>query len=220
MVINLSLTNSIANEYLRQLRDESLQLNPVIFRRNLYRIGQVLGYEISKKLRYTAVQTVTPLGVADCRKLDDKIVLGTILRAGIPMHEGMLDVFDTAENAFVSAYRQHHKDGTFEIRLEYLSSPELEGKTLILCDPMLATGSSIIKSLDALIADYGTPRHIHLACIVASTAGLEYVKLAYPDATIWIAAEDEELTARSYIVPGLGDAGDLAFGHKTRDSVE
>lgn len=220
MVINLSSTLSITNDYVLQLRDEVIQLNPVLFRMNLKRLGQIMGYEISKKLRYESIQTVTPLGVADCHKLSDQIVLGTILRAGIPMHEGLLSVFDNAENTFISAYRKHHKDGTFEISLEYISSPDLEGKVLILCDPMLATGSSIVKTLNALQSEYGTPREIHIASVVASSAGLEYLSIEYPDATIWIAAEDEELTAKSYIVPGLGDAGDLAYGQKAIDLMD
>lgn len=220
MVINLSSTLSITNDYVLQLRDEVIQLNPVLFRMNLKRLGQIMGYEISKKLRYESIQTVTPLGVADCHKLSDQIVLGTILRAGIPMHEGLLSIFDNAENTFISAYRKHHKDGTFEISLEYISSPDLEGKVLILCDPMLATGSSIVKTLNALQSEYGTPREIHIASVVASSAGLEYLSIEYPDATIWIAAEDEELTAKSYIVPGLGDAGDLAYGQKAIDLMD
>ena len=220
MVINLSSTASITNDYLQQLRDEVIQLNPVLFRMNLKRLGQIMGYEISKKLRYESIQTATPLGVADCHKLSDQMVLGTILRAGIPMHEGLLSIFDYAENAFVSAYRKHHKDGTFEVSLEYISCPDLDGKVLILCDPMLATGSSMIKTLKALMAEYGTPKEIHIVAVVASSAGLEYVSLAYPDATIWIAAEDEELTAKSYIVPGLGDAGDLAYGMKSVDVMD
>lgn len=220
MIINLSNTTSVINDYLLQLRDEVIQLNPLLFRINLKRLGQIMGYEISKNLRYEATQTVTPMGVADCHKLSDKIVLGTILRAGIPMHEGLLSIFDNAENTFISAYRKHHKDGTFEISLEYISSPSLEGKVLILCDPMLATGSSMVKTLRALIAEYGTPKEIHIASVVASTAGLEYVSIEYPDATIWICAEDEELTAKSYIVPGLGDAGDLAYGQKASDVTD
>ena len=183
MIHNLSTQTSIANEYLAQLRDESIQLDPVLFRRNLYRFGQIMAYEISKKLRYMSVQTVTPLGVAECKILNENIVLSTILRAGLPMHDGMLSVFDKAENAFISAYRQNHKDGTFEISLEYISSPELDDKILILCDPMLATGASMVKSLEALL-EYGTPREIHLAAIIASSAGLEYVNLAFPTANI------------------------------------
>ena len=220
MVVNLSSTPSVVSDYLLQLRDEVTQLSPVRFRRNLNRIAQVIGYEISQKLQYQLVKTTTPLGVADCHQLKDSIVLATILRAGLPMHEGLLSIFENAESAFVSAYRSHHKDGTFEIRLEYTSSPNLDGKVLILSDPMLATGSSIVKTLDALHADHGKPKEVHIASVVAASAGLEYVSIEYPDATIWIAAEDEELTAKSYIVPGLGDAGDLAYGQKTTEVNE
>lgn len=217
VVINFSSKRSITNDYLRQLRDEKIQLNPTVFRLNLKRFGQIMAYEISKKLNYKAGETTTPLGTAPTFQLQDEVVLGTILRAGLPMHEGMLSVFDQAENSFISAYRKHHKDGSFEIHLEYISSPELTGKVLILCDPMLATGSSMVQALDAMISDYGTPKEIHIAAVVASSSGLEYVTIEYPDATIWIGAEDEELTAKSYIVPGLGDAGDLAYGQKSND---
>ena len=219
LVINLSSSVSIAHDYLLQMRDEVLQLNPVLFRRNLKRFSRIVGYEISKNLRYEAVKTVTPLGVADTHRLEDQVVLATIIRAGLPMHEGLLSVFDKAENAFISAYRQHHKDGTFEVTLEYVSSPVLDGKVLILCDPMLATGSSMIKSLEALM-EYGTPREIHVVAVVASSTGLEYVQAKYPDITIWVGAEDEELTAKSFIVPGLGDAGDLAYGPKEMEESE
>ena len=201
------------------MRDESLQLNPVLFRRNLYRFGQILAYEISKTMQYNTVQVTTPLGVAECRQLQDKVVLATILRAGLPMHDGMLSYFDHAENAFISAFRHHHKDGTFEIRLEYISSPELEDKVLIICDPMLATGSSMVRSIRALLEN-GTPKKIHIASLIASTSGLEYMQLEFPEASIWIGDEDEELTARSFIVPGLGDAGDLAFGKKQEDPMD
>lgn len=217
MVYNFSASHSVAQEYLRQMRDERLQGTPVLFRRNLRRMGQLMAYEISKKMIYDPVVTTTPLGTAECFTLRDPVVLATILRAGIPMHEGMLDIFDHAQNAFISAYRHHHKDGTFEVNLEYVSSPPLDGKVLVICDPMLATGSSMVKTLDALM-DYGTPAEIHVACVLASTAGLEYLTLKYPQATVWIGAEDEELTAKSYIVPGLGDAGDLAFGEKTSET--
>jgi uracil phosphoribosyltransferase len=188
-------------------------LDPVHFRNNLYRFGQIIAYEISKKLHYEPVQTVTQLGVAECQKLSDDIVLATILRAGLPMHDGMLSVFDQAENAFISAYRRDHKDGTFEISLEYISTPDLDDKILIVTDPMLATGASMVKSVKALL-EHGTPREIHIAAIIASSAGLEYIQIAFPEANIWIGHEDEELTARSFIVPGLGDAGDLAYGKK------
>ena len=201
------------------MRDETTQLNMVLFRRNLSRFAQILGYEISRTLRYEHVQTVTPLGVADTQKLADQIVLATIIRAGLPMHDGLLSVFDNAENAFISAYRQHHKDGTFEVTLEYISSPEIDDKVLILSDPMLATGASVVKSLTALL-EYGQPKEIHVVSVVAASAGLEYVRMKHPQAKIWIGAEDEELTAKSFIVPGLGDAGDLAFGPKYSDYIE
>lgn len=220
MVHNFSKTPSITNDYLLQLRDEVRQLNPVLFRMNLKRLGRIMGYEISKTLHYEEVKTVTPLGVADCHQLKEEIVLGTILRAGIPMHEGLLSIFENAESAFISAYRKHHKDGTFEISLEYISSPDLEDKVLILCDPMLATGSSMVKTLNALVSEYGKPKKIHVVAALASSAGLEYLQIEYPDATVWIGAEDEELTAKSFIVPGLGDAGDLAYGQKSSDQME
>ena len=201
------------------MRDVTLQLNPVLFRRNLYRFGQLLAYEISKTLKYETVEVTTQLGVAVSKRLNDSLVLGTILRAGLPMHEGMLEVFDNAENAFISAFRQHHKDGTFEISLEYINAPELDDKVLIICDPMLATGASMIRSLKAL-KEYGTPKEVHIASVIASSAGLEYIGIEFPDANIWIGEEDEELTGRSFIVPGLGDAGDLAFGKKPYEVME
>ncbi len=219
MVHTLCTQSSIASDYLLQMRDVTLQGNPVLFRRNLYRFGQLLAYEISKSLRYENIEVTTQLGVAKSQRLSDTVVLGTILRAGLPMHEGMLSIFDTAENAFISAYRQHHKDGTFEVSLEYINSPELDDKVLIICDPMLATGSSMIRSLRAL-KEFGKPKEIHIASVIASSAGLEYVAIEYPDAHIWIGEEDEELTGRSFIVPGLGDAGDLAYGKKPSEVME
>lgn len=178
-----------------------------------------MAYEISKILKYEEMEVTTQLGVAIGKKLSDKVVLGTIMRAGLPMHEGMLSVFDDAENAFISAFRHHHKDGTFEVSLGYISTPDLEDKVLIICDPMLATGSSMVRSLNALLEN-GRPREIHIATVIASSAGLEYVGFEYPDATIWVGDEDEELTARSFIVPGLGDAGDLAYGKKPEEPMD
>lgn len=218
VIHNLSAQVSLAQEYLLQMRDESLQLNPVMFRKNLYRFGQILAYEISKALNFKDVEVTTPLGVASSKKLADDIVLATILRAGLPMHDGMLSLFDKAENAFISAYRHHHKDGTFEVSLEYISTPDLDDKVLIICDPMLATGSSMVRALKALMEN-GTPRQIHIAAVIASSAGLEYVHMEFPDAHIWVGVEDEELTARSFIVPGLGDAGDLAYGKKSEEEI-
>lgn len=218
MIHNLSAQVSLAQEYILQMRDENLQLNPVMFRKNLYRFGQILAYEVSKSLNFNDLEVTTPLGVASCKKMTDDIVLATILRAGLPMHDGMLSMFDNAENAFISAYRHHHKDGTFEVSLEYISSPDLTDKVLIICDPMLATGSSMVRALKALMEN-GMPKQIHIATVIASSAGLEYVHIEYPDAHIWVGVEDEELTARSFIVPGLGDAGDLAYGKKSEEEI-
>ncbi len=186
------------------------------FRYNLERIGEYIAFEISKKLNYKAINTTTPLGEATSNVLESQPVLATILRAGLPMHNGLLRIFDKAQNAFVSAYRKHHKDSTFEIAVEYLSSPLLENKTLILSDPMLATGSSMVLTYQALLKK-GMPKHTHIVAVIASKQGVEYLKTHMPNQnyTLWIGAIDEELTAQSYIVPGLGDAGDLAYGEKS-----
>jgi uracil phosphoribosyltransferase len=216
MLHNLSKFNSISHQFMKELRDEGVQKDPMRFRKNLYRIGQVFAYEISKNLNYKKETVSTQLGEAEVSSIADKIVLATILRAGVPMHQGMLDFFDGAENAFIAAYRRHHKDGTFEINEEYITCPTLEGKTLILCDPMLATGSSFATTLDAL-KEYGKPKKIHVVCAIASTPGVNHLSRLYPDVDIWFTAIDEELTAKSYIVPGLGDAGDLAFGPKLQE---
>jgi uracil phosphoribosyltransferase len=179
------------------------------------RIGEILAYELSKTLNYGPSETITPLGTAETVTLTEQPVVATILRAGLPMHFGILNYFDKAQNAFVSAYRRHHKDNSFEIALEYVACPDLNDKTLILCDPMLATGSSMVLTYKALLAK-GKPKHTHLVTGIASQQGIDYVKTHMPDAnyTIWCGAVDEELTAQAYIVPGLGDAGDLAFGSK------
>lgn len=186
------------------------------FRKNLERIGEIFAYEISKELQYQEKAVDTPLGIANMNCLVDDLVLGTILRAGLPLHQGLLNFFDQAENAFISAFRKHHKDGTFEVKIEYVSCPDLEGKTLILADPMLATGASLSLALKAFL-NYGTPKEIHIVTVIASADGLEYVRRMFPKVTIWLVGLDEELTAKSYIVPGLGDAGDLAFGKKIQD---
>jgi uracil phosphoribosyltransferase len=184
------------------------------FRKNLERLGEIFAYEISKTLIFEDREVVTPLGIATVPVIKDHPIVGTILRAGLPLHYGILNFFDQADNAFISAYRRHHKDGTFDIKLEYVSSPELHNRELILCDPMLATGSSIVMTYKALLVK-GTPRHTHIVAALASTLGVEYVKRNLPsNVTIWSAAIDDELTAQSYIVPGLGDAGDLAYGTK------
>lgn len=215
MVHNLSLNNSIFSQFLSEIRGVNIQNDSMRFRKNMERIGEVFAYEVSKQLEYELTQTVTPLGVAETYKLKSEPVIATILRAGLPLHSGFLNYFDKAENAFVSAYRKHHKDNTFEIALEYIACPDLNGKTLILCDPMLATGSSMTLTYKALLAK-GRPKHTHIVSVIASAQGVDYLKTHMPDAnfTVWCGAIDEELTAQSYIVPGLGDAGDLAFGSK------
>ncbi len=216
MIHNLSAQNSIVNTYLAQMRDVNVQDNRQLFRKNMERIGNVFAYEISKYLNYVDKQVETPLGIANSPQPDSKIVLCTILRAGLPLHNGLLDFFDEANNSFVAAYRKSHKDGTFEINLEYITCPDLNGATLILSDPMLATGASIHKSLESL-QEYGKYDQLHIVSIIASSYGVNYIKRLYPNAHLWMAAEDDELTAKSYIVPGLGDAGDLAFGKKLQE---
>jgi len=216
MVQNLSSENSIANRFVAELRDSAVQSDRMRFRTNMERIGEVLAYEISKTLDYTLQEVETPMGIAEVEMPQDNLVLATILRAGLPMHQGMINYYDSAENAFVSAYRKHHKDGTFEISLEYVSCPSLEGKVLIICDAMLATGASLVLAVQELIR-HGMPKKIHIATIIATKPGINHVRRNLPKAHIWTGAIDEELTARSYIVPGLGDAGDLAFGEKLQD---
>jgi uracil phosphoribosyltransferase len=206
--------NSLFNHFVAELRDVKVQKDSMRFRRNLERIGEVFAQEISKELTYTAAEVQTPLGVAHTQLIAQQPVLGTILRAGLPLHQGLLNYFDHAENCFVSAYRKHHKDGTFDIQIEYLSCPDLTGKVLILCDPMLATGASLVLTYNALLTR-GKPKFTHIVTAIASVAGVQHVKSHLPANTkIWAGAVDEELTVQSYIVPGLGDAGDLAYGNK------
>jgi uracil phosphoribosyltransferase len=213
MVFNLSANNTIANQFIAELRQVNTQQDRLRFRRNLERIGEILAYEISKTLEYHLVPTETPLGVSDESVPSQRIVLATILRAGLPFHQGMLHYFDRADNAFISAYRRNRKDGSFEIQLDYIGAPDLEDCVLILADPMLATGASVNVALKEL-ARFGAPSTVHVASVIASTAGVEAVQRAHPNVRIWVGAIDEELTAKFYIVPGLGDAGDLAFGEK------
>jgi uracil phosphoribosyltransferase len=214
MIHNLSKTNSIFNQFTSELRNIYVQKDRMRFRRNLERMGEILAYEISKTLEYETNEITTPLGIANILLIATQPVLITILRAGLPLHIGLLNYFDMAENAFVSAYRKHHKDGSFEVEIEYLSSPDLTDKVLILNDPMLATGTSLVLAYKALLTN-GIPKHVHIVCCIASVQGVEYVKRNLPhNTTIWCGAIDDELTAQSYIVPGLGDAGDLAFGTK------
>ncbi|MFZ1705426.1 MAG: uracil phosphoribosyltransferase [Saprospiraceae bacterium] len=216
MIHNLSEKNSIANEFLSELRDIHRQKDRLKFRKNLERLGNIFAYEISKTLDFEATKVETPLGVADTFKVKNRIVLATILRAGLPLHQGLLNYFDQADNAFIAAYRRNHKDGTFEINMEYITCPNLENVDLILVDPMLATGSSIQQSIEAL-KEFGKYRSLHIVTLIASSYGRKQIKRFFPKAHLWMAAEDEELTAKSYIVPGLGDAGDLAFGNKLQE---
>jgi uracil phosphoribosyltransferase len=213
MVINLSEHHSLVSNWVGELRDTQIQTDRMRFRRNLERIGEVAAYEISKSMEWKEKEIATPLGTAVVKVLAQQPVLGTILRAGIPMHQGLLNYFDQADNAFVSAYRKHHRDGSFEISLDYVSCPNLENRVLILADPMLATGSSLVKTIQHL-RDEGMPSQVHIVCAIACAVGIEYVHRNEPKVKIWCGAIDEELTAKSYIVPGLGDAGDLAYGAK------
>jgi len=215
MVINLSEQYSLLSNWVSELRDHEIQKDRMRFRRNLERIGEIAAYEISKKLEFEEREIQTPLGISICKVLKEQPVLATILRAGLPLHQGLLNYFDKADNAFISAYRKHHRDGSFEINLEYISCPELEGRVVILSDPMLATGSSLVKTIHYL-REEGKPGQIHIVAAIACTVGIEYVLREEPHAIIWCGAIDEELTAKGYIVPGLGDAGDLAFGSKTQ----
>ncbi len=216
MLHDLSQQSSVLNVYLAEMRDVNVQHDTMRFRKNLERVGRFIAYEISKTFTYASQEVETPLGIASVPVPSDQVVLATIMRAGLPMHQGMIEVFDHAGNAFVSAYRKHHKDGTFEINLEYVSCPSIDDKIIILSDPMLATGASMVMAAKALMR-HGTPKAIHLVSVLAAVDGVEYVRRMLPQAHIWTAAIDEELTARSYIVPGLGDAGDLAFGAKLQE---
>lgn len=214
-VHNLGATDSVFNQFMAEMRDATIQQDRMRFRRNLERIGEVMAYEISKTLEYEEEEITTPLGIKEIRTMKEQPVIATILRAGLPFHNGMLNMFDHADNAFIAAYRKYDKNEDFEIKVEYYSSAQLDDKVLILCDPMLATGESIVKTLQGLTDDMN-PKHIHIAVAVASQEGLDYVQQALSrwPITIWVGSVDEELTARAYIVPGLGDAGDLAYGEK------
>lgn len=218
-VRNLGLENSIFNQYIAEMRSVNIQKDPMRFRRNLERLGEIFAYEISKTFQYKPVEVTTPLGVKTMQLIEEQPILATILRAGLPMHQGMLNVFDHADNAFISAFRKHYEDGSFDIQIGYMSSPDMDNRILIICDPMLASGQSMVCAYNEILAQ-GKPKYIHVVSAIASTQGVEYLQKNLPDTdcTIWLGAVDEELTAQSYIVPGLGDAGDLAFGCKT-DSV-
>lgn len=212
---NLSEEDSILNSFISEIRDIDIQSDRMRFRRNIERIGEVLCYEMSKTLDFAAKTITTPLGTSETRLINEDIVLCSILRAGVPLHNGLLNYFDDAENAFISAYR-HHKENpeTFEIIVEYLACPSLEGKTLILADPMLATGQSMVATFKAL-QPFGTPKNIHLVSIIGAQDGVDLINNHFgKDTHLWIAAIDKTLSDKGYIVPGLGDAGDLAFGKK------
>jgi uracil phosphoribosyltransferase len=213
-IVNLGESNSILNQFVAELRDIQIQKDRLRFRRNIERIGEIMAYEISKDFAYTKRNISSPLGTAVMNLSVDPIVVGTILRAGLPFHQGFLSYLDRAENAFVSAYRKYKDRLNFDIHIEYIASPELTDKTLILTDPMLATGSSMELAYKALLTK-GEPAHVHVASIISSRQALEYIRVNMPDrTTLWVAAVDNDLDEHSYIVPGLGDAGDLAYGEK------
>jgi len=215
MVKNLGDNHSLVSNWISELRATAVQGDRMRFRRNIERIGEVIAYEISKTLAWEEQDITTPLGISKTKLLKTQPVLGTILRAGLPLHQGMLNYFDKADNAFIAAYRKHHTDGSFDISLEYLSCPVIDNRVLIICDPMLATGASLVKTID-LLKKEGTPSELHVAAVIASTEGIDFLRRHEPTVKIWCGSIDEELTAKGYIVPGLGDAGDLAFGEKSQ----
>lgn len=216
-VIDFQKTDSLISQYMMELRNVKIQGDRMRFRKNLERIGEIMAYEISKRLQYRTREIVTPLDKCNCRVIDEKIVLATIFRAGLPFHQGFLNFFDQAENAFVSAYRKYREKDhdKYDIFIEYIASPDLTDKTLVLVDPMLATGGSMELAYRALLTK-GTPKHVHIASVIASQQAVDYVKSHFPDSktTVWIGAVDPKINSHFYIVPGLGDAGDLAFGTK------
>lgn len=216
MLFNLSDQNTIANQYVAELRDVEMQKDRMRFRKNVERLGEIFAYEISKTLTFELTTKETPLGSVEIPLPTDRVVISSILRAGLPLHNAILNSFDQADNAFISAYRKHHKDGTFEISLEYVTCPNLDECVLIVADPMLATGSSFEGALK-ILEDYGKPRTVHIVCIIASAFGVNRLQRLYPEVNLWVGAIDEELTAKSFIVPGLGDAGDLLYGAKLQE---
>jgi uracil phosphoribosyltransferase len=214
MVVNLSQQHSIFNNFIAEIRDEQIQKDPMRFRFNMERIAEILGYELSKKMNTKSIAVQTPLGISDETVISDEPVLATILRAGLAMHNGLLRVFDRSDSAFISAYRKHTTPEEFEIYVEYLASPQLDGRTWIISDPMLATGSSMVTVYKALLKS-GKPSKVYIVSAIATPDAIDLIKRNFPENTeIWVGAIDTELTAQSYIVPGLGDAGDLAFGVK------
>ncbi|MEP2279145.1 uracil phosphoribosyltransferase [Maribacter sp.] len=212
---NLGDQNSVLNQFISEIRDLQIQKDPMRFRRNIERIGEILGYEFSKELAYHSKTVETPLGNKSMHLSQDQVVICSILRAGLPLHQGLLNYFDAAENAFISAYRKHeNNEDDFEVVVDYFAAPSLEGKVLVLTDPMLATGRTLENVLKGL-KDHGTPKQIHIVSVIGSKTGIDYIKDIFPESThLWIAAVDPELNARGYIIPGIGDAGDLAYGQK------
>lgn len=213
MIFDLSKTSSVANIYVSELRDQQIQQDSMRFRRNLERLGEFFAWEISRTLTYVPTETQTPLGIAQTKKLEQQPVLATILRAGLPMQQGLLNIFDRAESAFITAYRKPHVNGPLEIQVDYISAPDLTGKVVIIADPMLATGLSMVLCCKELLAQYQI-RELHIVAAIASAEGVKHVRANLPAAKLWLGAIDEEMTTKSYIVPGLGDAGDLAYGTK------
>lgn len=214
-IVNFDDNHSVISQYMMELRNVDIQHDMLRFRRNLERIGEIMAYEISKTFNYRQVEITTPLDTATCNVIADKVVLGTIFHAGVPFHLGFLNTLDQAENAFVSAYRKYKEKENFDVFIEYIASPRLDGKTLILADPMLATGASMELSYRALLTK-GEPEKIHIASVIASQVAIDYIRERFPDdkTTVWVGAIDPEINSHSYIVPGLGDAGDLAYGIK------
>lgn len=213
MIFILNKTDTIANQFLAELRDVNIQQDKYRFRKNQERLGEILAYEISKTLKYSAAEVETPLGTANVNLPADQPVIATILRAGLPFHQGFINFFDRSDSAFVTAYRKVKKTGAFTIQIDQISAPDLEGKTLIICDTMLATGQSMVLVCKEIMAQYNL-KALHIAAVIASTEGIAHVRANLPKAQIWTCAVDEEMTSKAYIVPGLGDAGDLAFGEK------
>ncbi len=215
MVVDFNSSHSLVSNWVAELRDTEVQTDRMRFRRNLERIGEVIAYEISKHMDWVERETPTPLGISVSKVLKQQPVLATILRAGIPMHQGLLNYFDKADNAFISAYRKHHRDGSFEINIEYMSCPDVDDRIVIISDPMLATGASLVRAI-RFLKSQGTPAAIHVVAAIACTVGVEFVKREEAGVKIWCGAIDDELTAKGFIVPGLGDAGDLAYGPKVQ----
>jgi uracil phosphoribosyltransferase len=209
----LNKTNTIANQFLAEMRDAALQQDRLRFRKNQERLGEILAYEISKTFTYTESEVTTPLGIANINLPNEQPVLATILRAGLPLHQGFMNFFDQSDSAFITAYRKIKQSGSFNIQVDHISNPNLDGKTLILCDTMLATGQSMVLVCKELLAQYNI-KALHIVSVIASVEGIAHVRKNLPKAQIWVCAVDEEMTSKAYIVPGLGDAGDLAFGEK------